>query len=109
MEMHTIRVTVNGAPYERQVESRLLLVHFLRDQLRLTGRRIQKLNCRQTTWRKTLNLARNFYRVPLQQRNPRAMTHGKKTLGIGSIEMNGWSYWRVRDSNYCRIPASPNR
>jgi carbon-monoxide dehydrogenase small subunit len=40
MAMHTIRVTVNGVPYEKQVESRLLLVHFLRDQLRLTGTHI---------------------------------------------------------------------
>jgi carbon-monoxide dehydrogenase small subunit len=34
---HKIRVTVNGAPREAEVESRLLLVHFLRDVLRLTG------------------------------------------------------------------------
>jgi aerobic carbon-monoxide dehydrogenase small subunit len=40
MAMHTIRITVNGASYEKQVESRLLLVHFLRDQLRLTGTHI---------------------------------------------------------------------
>src|SRR6478672_1711640 len=40
MATHTIRITVNGTPYERQVESRLLLVHFLRDQLRLTGTHI---------------------------------------------------------------------
>ena len=40
MAMHTIRVTVNGTPYERPVESRLLLVHLLRDQLRLTGTHI---------------------------------------------------------------------
>jgi aerobic carbon-monoxide dehydrogenase small subunit len=40
MAMHTIRVTVNGTPYEKRVESRLLLVHFLRDQLRLTGTHI---------------------------------------------------------------------
>ena len=40
MAMHTIKVTINGAPYEKQVESRLLLVHFLRDQLRLTGTHI---------------------------------------------------------------------
>ena len=37
MAMHTIRVTVNDAPYDAQVESRTLLVHLLRDQLRLTG------------------------------------------------------------------------
>ena len=40
MAMHTIRVTINGTPYERPVESRLLLVHFLRDHLRLTGTHI---------------------------------------------------------------------
>lgn len=32
-----ITVTVNGAPQTRDVEPRLLLVHFLRDDLRLTG------------------------------------------------------------------------
>ena len=40
MAMHTIRVTVNGTPYEKQVESRLLLVHFLREVLGLTGTHI---------------------------------------------------------------------
>jgi carbon-monoxide dehydrogenase small subunit len=40
MATHPIRITINGTPYERQVESRLLLVHFLRDQLRLTGTHI---------------------------------------------------------------------
>ncbi len=40
MSLHTIRVRVNGKPYERQVESRLLLVHFLRDVLMLTGTHI---------------------------------------------------------------------
>ena len=37
MAKHQIRVTVNGAPREAEVDSRLLLVHFLRDVLRLTG------------------------------------------------------------------------
>ena len=32
-----IRVTVNGAPHEHEVEPRLLLVHYLRDVLRRTG------------------------------------------------------------------------
>jgi carbon-monoxide dehydrogenase small subunit len=32
-----IRVTVNGTACERDVEPRLLLIHFLRDDLRLTG------------------------------------------------------------------------
>ena len=34
---HPIRVEVNGQTYEREVEPRLLLVHFLRDELGLTG------------------------------------------------------------------------
>ena len=33
----TISLTVNGKPYSGEVESRTLLAHFLRDQLRLTG------------------------------------------------------------------------
>ena len=32
-----ITVTVNGTGYTRDVEARLLLIHFLRDELRLTG------------------------------------------------------------------------
>jgi aerobic carbon-monoxide dehydrogenase small subunit len=32
-----ITLTVNGAQYSREVEARLLLIHFLRDQLGLTG------------------------------------------------------------------------
>jgi carbon-monoxide dehydrogenase small subunit len=34
---HTISVTVNGATHTAEVEPRMLLVHFLRDVLRLTG------------------------------------------------------------------------
>jgi len=34
---HKISVTVNGAAREAEVESRLLLVHFIRENLRLTG------------------------------------------------------------------------
>ncbi|HZM26909.1 MAG TPA: (2Fe-2S)-binding protein [Gemmatimonadales bacterium] len=40
MSRHQIRVTVNGTSYEVEVESRLLLVHLIRDQLRLTGTHI---------------------------------------------------------------------
>jgi carbon-monoxide dehydrogenase small subunit len=35
--LETVRVTVNGRAYEQEVEPRLLLVHFLRDELGLTG------------------------------------------------------------------------
>ena len=34
---HTVGVEVNGVRYERDVEARRLLVHFLRDELELTG------------------------------------------------------------------------
>jgi carbon-monoxide dehydrogenase small subunit len=34
---HTISVSVNGEQYEREVEARKLLVHFIRDDLDLTG------------------------------------------------------------------------
>jgi carbon-monoxide dehydrogenase small subunit len=40
MASHAIRVTVNGTPREATVDSRLLLVHLLRDVLRLTGTHI---------------------------------------------------------------------
>jgi aerobic carbon-monoxide dehydrogenase small subunit len=37
VSVHRIRVEVNGEIHERVVESRRLLVHFIRDELRLTG------------------------------------------------------------------------
>ncbi|MFQ5983203.1 MAG: (2Fe-2S)-binding protein [Woeseiaceae bacterium] len=39
-ELIDITVTVNGTPYQRQVEPRLLLVQFIREELRLTGTHI---------------------------------------------------------------------
>jgi len=38
--VHPIRVTINGETYERTVESRQLLVHFIRDTLALKGTHI---------------------------------------------------------------------
>ena len=40
MSTHTITVTVNGQEHTAEVESRLLLVHFIRENLRLTGTHI---------------------------------------------------------------------
>ena len=40
MAMHKISVTVNGAAREAEVESRLLLVHLLREVFRMTGTHI---------------------------------------------------------------------
>jgi carbon-monoxide dehydrogenase small subunit len=40
MSMHHIKVTVNGEVKEADVEARLLLVHFLREKLNMTGTHI---------------------------------------------------------------------
>ena len=40
MARHGIKVTVNGTAHESEVEARLLLVHYLREMLRLTGTHI---------------------------------------------------------------------
>ena len=40
MATHKLKLSVNGAPQEVEVESRLLLVHLLRENLRLTGTHI---------------------------------------------------------------------
>jgi aerobic carbon-monoxide dehydrogenase small subunit len=40
MATHKITVTVNGAPRSAEVESRLLLVHFIRETLGMTGTHI---------------------------------------------------------------------
>ena len=40
MAKHTITVTVNGTAHSAEVESRLLLVHLLRETLRMTGTHI---------------------------------------------------------------------
>ena len=40
MSTHSIKINVNGTLHQAQVESRLLLVHFLRETLRLTGTHI---------------------------------------------------------------------
>jgi aerobic carbon-monoxide dehydrogenase small subunit len=37
---HSVKVTVNGVEYERDVEARKLLIHFIRDDLDLTGSHI---------------------------------------------------------------------
>jgi len=40
MSTHHVRATINGTTYEGDVEARLLLVHWIRDVLRLTGTHI---------------------------------------------------------------------
>ncbi|MFI5005891.1 MAG: (2Fe-2S)-binding protein, partial [Solirubrobacterales bacterium] len=40
MANHKVTVTVNGAPRQADVESRLLLVHLLREEFRMTGTHI---------------------------------------------------------------------
>lgn len=40
MSQHHVQVTINGKAYEADVEARLLLVHFLRENLNMTGTHI---------------------------------------------------------------------
>jgi carbon-monoxide dehydrogenase small subunit len=40
MSKHHIQVTINGKAYQADVEARLLLVHFLRENLNMTGTHI---------------------------------------------------------------------
>jgi carbon-monoxide dehydrogenase small subunit len=40
MSKHQTTITVNGQSYTREIESRLLLVHFIREELNLTGTHI---------------------------------------------------------------------
>ena len=40
MSKHQVTITVNGQAYTREIESRLLLVHFIRETLNLTGTHI---------------------------------------------------------------------
>ena len=40
MSKHTVTIEINGSSITREVESRLLLVHFLREELEMTGTHI---------------------------------------------------------------------
>ena len=40
MSVHSVKVTINGVEYERDVDARKLLIHFVRDDLDLTGSHI---------------------------------------------------------------------
>ena len=40
MSKHTVTIEINGSSFTREVDSRLLLVHFLRENLQLTGTHI---------------------------------------------------------------------
>ena len=40
MSKHTVTIEINGSSFTREVDSRLLLVHFLRENLQMTGTHI---------------------------------------------------------------------
>ena len=40
MSKHTVTIEINGSRFTREVDSRLLLVHFLRENLQMTGTHI---------------------------------------------------------------------
>ena len=74
----------------------------------MIGRRTRRLISLQTTWSKSLSQVLSFFRIRLPQRNRRAMTRGRRTLRIGSIETSGWSYWRAPRSSCYPIPVNLN-
>ena len=80
MATHTINVTVNGAEQTAEVDSRLLLVHFMRDQLRLTGTHIgcDTTHCGACTVQPPLPLSVSFHLkeqhlLPLKSRMPQIL------------------------------------
>ncbi|RMH75410.1 MAG: (2Fe-2S)-binding protein [Calditrichaeota bacterium] len=84
MSKHQITVTVNGEPRTAEVESRLLLVHFIRDVLELTGTHIgcDTTNCGACT-------------VVMNGKSVKSCTvfavqaNGKEVLTIEGLEQNG--------------------
>ena len=40
MSKHTVTIEINGSSFTREIDSRLLLVHFLRENLQMTGTHI---------------------------------------------------------------------
>ena len=40
MSKHTVTIEINGSSFTREVDSRLLLVHFIREDLQMTGTHI---------------------------------------------------------------------
>ena len=40
MSKHTVNIEINGSTVSREVDSRMLLIHFLREELQMTGTHI---------------------------------------------------------------------
>ena len=40
MSKHTVTIDINGKTFTKEVDSRMLLVHFLREELQMTGTHI---------------------------------------------------------------------
>lgn len=84
MATHTIRLTVNGAGHEAEVESRLLLVHLLRDVLRLTGTHIgcDTTHCGACTVLLDGEPVKSCTVLAVQ-------AHGREVMTVEGLEQNG--------------------
>src|SRR5258708_18003903 len=84
MSTHHITVTINGTPYEGDVESRTLLVHWLRDVLRLTGTHIgcDTTSCGACTILVDGKATKSCTMFAVQ-------AHGRQLMTVEGLEQNG--------------------
>ncbi len=84
MSTHHISATINGAVYESDVEARLLLVHWLRDVLRLTGTHIgcDTTSCGACTILVDGKATKSCTMFAVQ-------AHGRQLMTVEGLEQNG--------------------
>ena len=84
MSTHHISVTINGTLYEDDVDSRTLLVHWLRDHLRLTGTHIgcDTSSCGACTVRVDGNATKSCTMLAVQ-------ADGRQLMTVEGLEQNG--------------------
>ena len=84
MSTHHISATINGTVYESDVEARLLLVHWLRDVLRLTGTHIgcDTTSCGACTILVDGKATKSCTMFAVQ-------AHGRQLMTVEGLEQNG--------------------
>jgi len=84
LSTHHISATINGTVYESDVEARLLLVHWLRDVLRLTGTHIgcDTTSCGACTILVDGKATKSCTMFAVQ-------AHGRQLMTVEGLEQNG--------------------